>query len=169
MTDARLPRLLFWFLVAAAAVQILIYYPQLPGRLASHFNGAGTPNGWQTKTAFFSFYVGGIVLATVLCFGVPKLIGAMPTSAINLQNKEYWLAPERRAETLAYLANFFGWFACAVFFVELAAFHFAIAANLHAKTLFDSAALFWVLGAFFVFLIVWIARLITHFARTPPK
>ncbi len=167
MKDPRFPRLIFWVLVAAAAAQILVYYPRLPQMLASHFDGAGRPNGWQTKTVFFSFYVGGIVLATLLCFGVPKMIAAMPESMINLSNKEYWLVPERRAETLAYFDHFFAWFACAIFFVELVAFDLAIRANLAAKPVFDSAALLWFLGAFLVFVVFWTTRLIVHFARTP--
>ena len=46
MQGARLPRLLFVLLVAGAAIYFSSYYAQLPGVLASHFNGRGIPNGW---------------------------------------------------------------------------------------------------------------------------
>src|SRR5205085_1718292 len=34
-------------------------------------------------------------------FAMPKIISALPTKLINLPNKNYWLAPERVAETMA--------------------------------------------------------------------
>lgn len=166
-SDGRLPRFLFGLLVVAAAVQGFHYYPQLGERLASHFDEADTPNGWQTKTAFFSFYVGGIVLATVLVFGIPKIISAMPASLINLPNKDYWLAPERRAGTLAYLTNFFSWFGTATLFVMVAAFELALRANLHPGARFDSATMWVILGGYFLFVVVWLVRLLTRFSKTP--
>ncbi len=159
--------MLFWILVAVAAIQVWVYYPRLPATLASHFDGRGTPNGWQTKGVFFSFYVGGILLAAVLCYGLPRMIAAMPYSTINLANKAFWLAPERRAETLAYIANFFAWFACAIFFVEITVMEYAIRANLSPELRFAPSTLWWVLGSFFVFVVFWIGRFIAHFAKQP--
>lgn len=167
MQDARFPRLLFWLLVAVAALQIWSYYPRLPDTVASHFDGQGTPNGWQTKGVFFSFFLGGIVLATVLCYGVPKMIAAMPYSTIHLSHKEYWLAPERRATTLAYIRNFFAWLSCAVLFVELAAIEYTIRANLSPEQRLAPSTLGWVLAGFFVFLFLWVGRFIAHFAKQP--
>jgi uncharacterized membrane protein len=153
--------------VAVAAAQIWMYYARLPDTLASHFDGRGTPNGWQTKGVFFGFYLGGIVLAAALCYGVPKMVAAMPYSLIHLSHKEYWLSPERRADTLAYIANFFAWFSCAVFFVEVTAVEYAIRANLAPDQRFAASVLWWVLGGFFAFVVVWIGRFIAHFAKRP--
>jgi uncharacterized membrane protein len=166
-SDSRLPRLIFLALVVAAALQCAYYYPLLAGRLASHFDGAGSPNGWQTKGVFFGFYVGGIVVTSVLIFGIPKLIAVVPDSVINLPNKAYWLAPGRRAETVGFFEAQFAWFGVATFFVMLSAVELAIRANLAPDAGFSSSAMWCVLGGYFAFVLLWLVRLIGRFARTP--
>ena len=165
MARDLLPRRFFFLLVALAAIQSCIYYPQLPDIVASHFGGAGVPNGWQTKPVFFAFYVGGIALATVLGFGVPRLIAAKPEWT-NLPYKDRWLTPERRGETLAWLAAHFRWFGCAMLLLALCAVQFSIQANLHPERGFSVVTILWVLGAFFLFVVAWIVRLILRLART---
>ena len=88
-------------------------------------------------------------------------------SLINLPHKEYWLAPERRAETLAILDRSFAWFGCAVLLVVTTAVNYAIGRNLHPGAQLDPPVLIYVLGGFFVFTILWSIRLLTHFARIP--
>ena len=78
--------------------------------LGSHFAGNGAVNGWQSMAAFFTTELAVVVLAAVVGFGIPRIIGAMPVSLINLPNKEFWLSPERRAETLSYLQMHMAWF-----------------------------------------------------------
>src|SRR5947209_8357244 len=166
-SDSRLPRLIFFALIAAAAYQSAHYYPLLAGRLASHFDGSGSPNGWQTKSMFFGFYLGGIAIAAAPVFGIPKIIAAAPESMINLPNKAYWLAPGRRAETVAFLEAQFAWFGAATFVVMLSAVELAIRANLAPEAGFSSSMMWWVLAGYFVFVLVWLVRIIGRFARTP--
>ena len=167
MPNARLPRSLFFLLVSASALYIFYYYPRLPERVASHFGGNGTPNGWQTKPVFLAFHVGAIVLATIISFGVPRMIGALPVQLVNLPNREYWLAPERRAETLDFFAAYFAWFGCVIVIVILVAENLAIRANLDPARGFDTATMWWTLGGLFVFLPIWIFRLFSRFLNKP--
>ena len=66
MQDARLPRLLFVLFAVGAAIYFSSYYAQMPEVVASHFNARGVPNGWQTKSAFFSVFVGVGILAAII-------------------------------------------------------------------------------------------------------
>ena len=77
MRDARLPRLLFVVLAVGAAVYFSPYYPQLPDVVASHFSGRGVANGWQSKPAFFGFFVAMSVLAAGVGFGIPRMIATL--------------------------------------------------------------------------------------------
>src|SRR5438105_15016429 len=95
---SRLPKLSFVAVAANAAIQFPSYYSKLPDVVASQFNRRGMANGWQTKPAFFTVFVGVSVLAAVIGFGIPRIISAMPQQLINLPNKQYWLAPDRLAE-----------------------------------------------------------------------
>jgi hypothetical protein len=90
----------FAFLLVCAAGFILVSSQQLPPIVASHFGASGVANGFMP----FLPYVG---LMLVLLVGLPALtviIGAWslnrPGARINIPNREYWLAPERRAQTV---------------------------------------------------------------------
>jgi uncharacterized membrane protein len=167
MQDARLPRLLFVVLAACAAIYFSFYYAQMPDVVASHFNGHGAPNRWQTKPAFFGTFIAMTVLSVVTGFGLPAIIGAVPIQLINLPNKQYWLAPEHRAETLEFLRAYFAWFSCAIYAVMIIAFDYAIQSNQHPEHTPAVSHLWYTLAAFLGFLVVWLIRMFTRFGRLP--
>lgn len=102
----KLQRVLFLCLVAAVVVQLSHLYPLLPERVASHFDAAGRANGWTTKSGFIRVYILLLVAMSSMFFLLPKLILKLPDSLINLPDKAYWLAPERRAETAAKIESY---------------------------------------------------------------
>jgi len=165
--DSKLPKVLFILLVAGAAVHFSRYYPQLPDVVESHFGSRGNPNGWQTKQIFFAFFVGVTVINTVFTFGIPALIRALPPQLFNLPNKRYWLAGERREASLDFISGWFSWYGCAMFLLQWYAFDFAIQANLRPDRVEHPERLLYVIVAFLVFTIVWIARMVLHFPRPP--
>lgn len=166
--DSRLPRLIFLLLALCAAVHFSHQYPQLPGVVASHFDGRGVPNGWQTKPAFFGVFVGmtGLLL---IGFGLASIIGVLPVRLTNLPNKWYWLAPEHRQETMEWLKAHFGWFACALYGILIVAYDYAAQSNLHPDHPPGVARLVYTLGGFLVFVIVWLVLMLTKFLRPPEE
>jgi uncharacterized membrane protein len=162
--DSRLPKLLFVVLVLFAAVRFSALYPQLPDVVQSHFDGRGHPNGFQTRLVFFSFFVGVTVLTTFFTFGLPALLGVLPEQLFNLPNKKYWLAPERRTESLDFISAWFAWFGCALFFLAAYAFEYAIQSNLHPRQVSHPERLLYAIVAFLGFTLVWIVRMFVRFA-----
>jgi len=132
MSGIRIPNGLFFAIVLATIAQCVHDFPLLPDRLASHFAASGIPNGWMTKTQFMVMY--GVVLLSALAieFWVSHRISNKPDAKLNLPNKEYWLAPERRAETFAYFDSFFAWYGCVFLFVVAFAMGLAMRANFDA-------------------------------------
>ena len=168
MDKARLPNSIFFLLVVLGAGQFAYYAPRIPEILGSHFVRGGFVNGWQTKAAFFSTELAMILLATVVSFGIPRIIAAVPVSLINLPHKEYWLlASERREDTLAYIRVWSAWFGCGLLAFLLFAMELVFRANLHTPPQFNNAAFAPALLAFVVFDTMLILRLILHFSRTP--
>jgi uncharacterized membrane protein len=165
--QSRLPKLLFLVLAAYAAIHFSSYYSQLPGVVASHFDARGAANGWQTKSVFLGFFVGAVALASVLAFGVPFIVSRTPAKLINLPNKDYWLAPERRTSTIAFLGRYFAWFGCAALAVVSSSFDYAIRQNLHPVAHLDPPAIVYVLAGFLVFTALWLIRLLTYFTSHP--
>jgi len=169
MMNTRLPKVCFVLTGLYAAVRFSFYYPKLPATVASHFDGRGTANGWQSKDAFFVVFAGVSLLAALLGFGIPRLIEAMPMRLINLPNKEYWLAGEQRTASLTFLKAHFAWFGCALLLVIVFAFNYAVQSNLHPERAPDVAGLWFVLAGFAVFMIVSTIRLFQRFGRPPSK
>jgi hypothetical protein len=166
MSNTRLPSSIFLVLVLVGAMQYLYYAPRLPEIVASHFGISGAVNGWQTKAAFFAVELAIILLATVISFGVPRLIEAMPVSLINLPHKEFWLGPERREDTLSYIRRWSAWFGCGLLAFLLFVMELAFRANLRTPPHFNNAAFVPALLAFVVFDTVALVWLILHFSRT---
>ena len=165
--DSRLPKLIFALLALYAAIHFSSVYSQLPDVVASHFNGRGAPNGWQTKQAFFTVLVAMTVLCVVIGFGLARLIGAMPIQLINLPNKRYWLAPEHRDDTLNWLKAYFGWFACGIYVVMIVAYDYAAQSNLHPDHPPGVARLWYTLGGFLTFVIAWLVQIFVRFRHLP--
>lgn len=135
--------------------------------MASHFDAHGKPNRWQTKPIFSAFFVGALVVAAVVGFGVPRIIESLPPALINLPYKDHWLSPQQRPGTLRFFRSHFAWLGCIVLFVQVFSFEFAIRANFQPDKRFDSAYLVYVLAAMGIFLIVWMARLLARFGKPP--
>jgi hypothetical protein len=76
----------------------------LPSVVASHFAAGGVANGFMPRPAYTFFMVAVTVLVPALIALSGRLIEALPVARINLPNRDHWLAPERRAETLATLS-----------------------------------------------------------------
>jgi Protein of unknown function (DUF1648) len=166
MSNTRLPSSIFLVLALVGAMQYVYYAPRLPEIVASHFGISGVVNGWQTKTAFFSIELVIILLATLISFGVPGLIEAMPVSLINLPHKEFWLGPERREDTLSYIRTWSAWFGCGLLAFLLFVMELVFRANLQTPPQFNNAAFVPALLAFVVFDTVVLLRVILHFSKT---
>lgn len=165
--NSRLPRSIFVVVAALADIYFWSIYAQLPDVVASHFNARGAANGWQPKSLFFEFFAGAVVIAGFLTFGIPAIFSKIPTPMINLPHREYWLAPERREETLAYLNRYFAWFGCAVLLLATTAVNYAIGQNRYPSGPAGAVLLLCFLAGFLIFAISSSIRILTRFSRVP--
>jgi len=161
--DLRLPRILYMVLALVGLLLAAYYYPRMPLRMASHFAGDGRPNGWQPREAFFliMFVVGS--LSAIIAFFAPWRIASQPNARINLPNRDYWLAPERRAQTMNYISAFMAWLGCGVLFLLISGTFLAMQANLAPDGRLNSPALVAAIVVFLLSLMVGLIRFIRHF------
>jgi uncharacterized membrane protein len=104
-----------WIAFALALLFAIFYFSNtisgLPPMVASHFDGAGFPTAHMTRASYtkFVFAIGvGFPIAMV------ALLSAVYSRAgdMKLPNRDYWLAPERIAQTRALLVAHAVWFGC---------------------------------------------------------
>lgn len=161
----RLPGSVFVTLVLYGVVQARFYSSRMPWVIASHFGSHGAPNGWQTQSAFFAMEIFVVAIAALLGFLVPKTLSAIPVSLINLPNKQYWLAPERRESTLGYFRLHFAWFGCALLAFLLFVMELAFRANLTTPHQLNNTAFIAALIAFLAFMTFWTVRFVAYFSK----
>ena len=169
MDDPRLPRRLYAFLILVCLLMLAFYYPRMPERMASHFAADGRVNGWQPRESFFLLALVINAISAVITFLAPWLIASRPNARINLPNRNYWLAPERREVTMRYIAATMAWFGCSALFVLISGTFLALRANLAPDHRFNSGAMLAVMAVFLLSLMLLMLRFIRHFqSRTPP-
>jgi uncharacterized membrane protein len=160
-------RFAFATLLGLIVLQALIYYPQLPAQVASHFDAAGRPNAWSPKSAYFALHTF-IVLVVTICFAaLPAWLERAPARLINLPNKDYWLAPERRAATMARIASALTWFGCAGLIFVLVITSLVIDFNLGRANALPAVPVFAVLGGIAICTVLLVLRLL-YLGRSPP-
>ncbi len=113
-----------------AVLQGLRMLRVLPERVASHFNAAGLANGWMPRETFVYFNLGIVGLMSALFLGLGWAISRLPVSLINLPNKDHWLGPEQRDETLAWLASWGHWMGAQTVFLLVALMAVTVRINL---------------------------------------
>lgn len=101
----RFLQAVFLLLVLSAWGQALWQHSRLPTRVASHFNASGQANGWMSRDAQLGWQIGIVAfLAAVFC-GIAYLQPRLPREFVNLPYRDYWLTPERRAATDAWISG----------------------------------------------------------------
>jgi uncharacterized membrane protein len=135
--------LLLAFIVLA---EFAYYLPQLPDQLASHFDLIeGQAVGWSDKPGFVvatTFVV--LILGAI--FLTAGWLDRLPRSLVNLPNRTYWLALERRAATFARIRDWLRWFMVLTLMLITAITGLVLRANLTSPPRLSQFALWLVIG-----------------------
>lgn len=164
-TQQRLPVALLALVVACCAAYVLHTGDLLPATVASHFNGSGLADGHMARGMYLAFF-------TALTVAVPLMIGLLPAAlarsggkGLNIPHREHWLAPERKAATVAFLFRH-GTALGAVLAIFLSLLHAqVVVANQRQPATLDMATVWPTLGAFIVAVVVWVVVLQVRFGK----
>jgi len=129
----RRPVVLFAAALLVAAVHVSWSAGVLPDRVASHFDAGGAADGWSSRAAFLQAYVGIVGLVALMMAGLAVLMPRLPAGALNVPDREYWLAPERAAASIRRVADWLLEFGAATVVFLVAVFHLSVRANLDAE------------------------------------
>ena len=155
--------------IVITLVQLTLIGPQLPEKVASHFGADGQPDGWTSSTVLLILY--GVLQfgGAALMIGLAKLIWILPDSLLNIPNKDYWLAEERRSQTLQINTNMLIFIAGLTAMFLAGIFQMIFQANLNNQQALPMA-LFWVeLAVYLVLVIGVVVNLHRRFLNVPAE
>lgn len=162
----RTPRILVFLLIAAVA-ELVSLAPGMPDVVATHFDGAGHPNGGMSRAGWVAFQLGLLAVMGATFLGVPFLLGRLPSTLINIPHREYWLSPERRAGSMTALRNWLAVVGCGVVLLLMAVTGMVHHANRMSPPRLSSPVFVACLASFLLYLIGAIVALYRRFPRPP--
>jgi len=164
---AIIPRLLFVLVLIVAPIVVYATSAGLPERVATHFGPGGVANGWMHHETYLALM---LAMTTLLPLFVVAMTGFFPriaVSQIKIANREHWLAPSRRAETLAWLTSHASWLGIVLSLFLVGMHVLLVQANAVRPARLDEPMFFMLLAAFVALLFAWIVTMTLRFRRAP--
>jgi hypothetical protein len=165
--EPKVLRRLFAILLVLAGLQLVVHANFLPALVADRFDATGTPRGWLERESF-------VMRRAVFLAAMPVLFMVLPAQVLRhwpqrllARGRAYWLAPERREQTIAALGRMMLWLGLASVALAVIVTQLIFEANLRTPPQLEVDALWWALAAYVAFLIVWTWRLWRRFPRSP--
>jgi uncharacterized membrane protein len=124
-----LSRWIFLALLLLGAAYVLLTADSLPERVASHFDTAGAPNGYMSKSDYRLFILGFTAGFPLLIVSLMGQVYRRASGRMNIPNREYWLAPERIEGTIAFLTAHAQWLGSLLVLLFCAMHHLLLQAN----------------------------------------
>ncbi|HXZ60089.1 MAG TPA: DUF1648 domain-containing protein [Steroidobacteraceae bacterium] len=151
-------------LVICAGVFIWLSSQSLPEVVASHFDGAGRVNGYMRRAPYIATLMVILVLPLLVVIVTNRALAA-PNARINLPNREYWLAPERRDETIRFISGETSTLASLLIIFLCYVQWLVVRANAHSPPALDSRAMIAGLTVLLACMLFSAWRLVRRFRR----
>lgn len=166
MNRSRTPWLVLAVLWAGFALYVWSSAGQLPNRVATHFGAGGQADGWMSREQHVQVTLLSGLLIPAFIVGLFSLMRYLK-AGINIPHKDYWLSPERQAETPAFFQRHGVWFA-GMFILFLGGMHYTVvSANGRVPAVLSNNELVAVSGTFIACTVVWIFALFRRFTQKP--
>lgn len=156
-----------WSLPAAAFV--VFTSQSLPPVVASHFGGDGYANAFMTRSFYTWFMLAFVVVLPLILVYLPGATFRRPGVRISLPHGDYWLDPERREETIAFLVRHTARLGMALTLFLCYTHWLILRANQAAPPRLHSS---WFIGGLVVFLlatVLWLGMFLKRFRKAPRK
>jgi len=165
---ARYPHRVTWSVFVLLLLFAILFVAgtasELPPIVASHFDAAGQPNAFMSRSGYVRFV---LCVSVGLPVAVVAVLWAVYSRATDLKmpNREYWLAPERLDRTRAFLVAHGVWFGSLLVTLGCFVHWLELGANRQQPPHLSNQSFAAVLIAFLVATAAWIAALMFAFRR----
>jgi len=137
----------------------------LPERMATHFGSGGQPDGWGSRGDYVRFMMVFGLAFPLFPAAICYVARFLPDRLWNIPHRDYWFAPERRKETLAYLFGHALWLAPLMAGFVIGMHLMTVRANRLAEPQLSMAMVLAMTVIMLAGVAVWLVRLIRHFKR----
>jgi hypothetical protein len=150
-------RSLFLVLAIGLIGVLLVTVRRLPPVVASHFDGAGVPNGWSSRQGYAIVLIGTGVLLPLAITGLVISLTRKGPARLNIPARDYWSRPEHSHEAVLRVRAYMWWLGCLMAGLTLSIHWLVMAAHAHEPPRLRTSAVLTVLGAVFLGIVVWAA------------
>ena len=157
----RYARVFFVIVILLCGFETVRLWFVSPDVMAAHFNVQGNPDRFVPKLDFFGFQAQTVLVVLGLSLVLQVLPLVLPVQWINMRNREYWLSPERRANTVNRLSSFGAALFTVILIVIQVGFELAVSANLQKPIAFAAQIMVPIIVGFILLslvLLFWLAR-----------
>lgn len=150
-----------WFVtvfVVVVGVTAVGHFVQ-PAEVAIHFGLGGQADSWAPKTVSTVLFLGLHSFLFACFWFLPRICLMLPSSLVNLPNRDYWLAEPNRERFLELMEPLSATFGVALLVFTGFAEVLTIRANLASSARLDERLFLLALAAFLAYTIWWCVQL----------
>lgn len=166
MKNNLTPMFVLILLTAGYALFVFGGAPQLPDRVAIHFGLSGQADGWANRDHAILIFEALMVVPAIFLL-LAAAMEFFPNGAFNLPNRDYWLAPERRAQTVAAVSRQMIGMGCLMVLFLAGIFWLTIEANRLTPPRLPMNLFLPLLIGFLAATAVWTIRFLRRFKKPP--
>ena len=156
----------FWISALCSSSFVAISSRFLPPLVASHFDSAGHVNGRMPHATYAALTLVIVIVAPLFVTALPIRAFRKSAANINLPHREYWLAAERRTDTIDTLSRYAIRFGI-VLQLFLCYFHLVVVeANIGSAPSLVSDAFTAGIVLLLITVLLWVVALFMRFQRT---
>ena len=159
----RYGRVFYVIVILICVFEIARLWNITPEQMAAHFDIQGNPDRFVSKAEFFWYQIQTILVVAGASLLPQILLLVVPVNLINMPNREYWLSPARRNETVGRLSSFLALMFGVILLAVQAGFEISAYANLRTPILFNAQLMLMVMIVSFVTIGLMLFQLIFSF------
>ncbi|HLX95582.1 MAG TPA: DUF1648 domain-containing protein [Verrucomicrobiae bacterium] len=137
----------------------------LPEQVAIHFGPGGAADRWIDRSQTIWFFET-LTVVPVIFVALAMVMRWFPAGVFNLPRRDYWLAPERRAQTVGIISRQLIWMGCLVVLFLAGVYYLTIQANRATPARLPVNLFLPLLGAFLAGTTTWSIVFIRRFTKT---
>lgn len=147
----------FGVLAGGFLLFVLLTVGSLPAVVASHFDGAGVPNGWSSRVTYSILLISiGVLLPLGIIVMVHRLT-RRGAEHLNIPARDYWLRPENVGEAVRRVRGYMWWLGCVMTVTALGVHALILAAHRSEPPRLSTRGILVVIGGAAGAFILWIA------------